>query len=50
MFIKQVKEQLGKMSEAEKEEWILTQAKLLGESKQQSFLKENPQVYFRGYL
>jgi hypothetical protein len=38
MFIKQVKEQLGKMSEAEKEEWILTQAKLLGESKQQSFL------------
>ena len=38
MFIKQVKEQLGKMSEAEKEEWILIQAKLLGESKQQSFL------------
>lgn len=38
MFIKQVKEQLGKMSEAEKEEWILTQAKLLGERKQQSFL------------
>lgn len=38
MFIKQVKEQLGKMSEVEKEEWILTQAKLLGENKQQSFL------------
>lgn len=38
MFIKQVKEQLGKMSEAEKEEWILSQAKLLEENEQQSFL------------
>lgn len=38
MFIKQVKEQLGKMSEAEKEEWILAQAKLLEENEQQSFL------------
>lgn len=37
MFIKQVKEQLGKMSEAEKDEWILTQAKLLEEKEQQSF-------------
>lgn len=37
-FIKLVKEQLEKMSVAEKEEWILTQAKLLEESKQQSFL------------
>ncbi|WP_148258443.1 hypothetical protein [Mahella australiensis] len=38
MFIKQVKEQLEKMSETEKEEWILTQAKLLEENEQQSFL------------
>lgn len=38
MFIKQVNEQLGKMSEAEKDEWILTQAKLLEANKRQSFL------------
>lgn len=38
MFIKQVNEQLAKMSEMEKEEWILTQAKLLEKNEQQSFL------------
>lgn len=38
MFIDLVKEQLCKMSEAEKEAWILTQAKLLAEYEQQSFL------------
>ena len=27
MFIKQVKEKLGKMTESEKEEWLLAQAK-----------------------
>ncbi|NLB43201.1 MAG: hypothetical protein GX815_13290 [Clostridiales bacterium] len=38
MFIEQVIEQLEKMSEAEKDEWILIQARLLGEYRQQSFL------------
>lgn len=33
MFIKLVKKQLGKMSETEKDKWILAQAKLLEESK-----------------
>ena len=38
MFIKQVEEQLSKMSEAEKEVWILSQARLLSEREQQDFL------------
>lgn len=38
MFIKLVEEQLDKMSETEKDKWILEQAKLLEESKQQGFL------------
>ena len=38
MFIKQVKEKLGEMTESEKEEWILAQAKLLKENEQQNFL------------
>lgn len=38
MFIKLVKKQLDKMSETEKDKWILTQAKLLEESKQEGFL------------
>lgn len=38
MFIKQVEEQLNRMSEAEKEEWILSQARLLEEREQQDFL------------
>ncbi len=38
MFIKQVKEKLGKMSETEKEAWILAQAKLLKENEHQNFL------------
>jgi hypothetical protein len=38
MFIKLVEEQLDKMSETEKDKWILEQAKLLKESKQQGFL------------
>jgi len=38
MFIKQVEEQLSKMSEAEKEVWILSQARLLLEREQQDFL------------
>jgi len=38
MFIKQVEEQLSKMSEAEKDAWILTQARLLSEGRQQDFL------------
>lgn len=37
MFIDQVKEQLEKMSESEKDEWILKRAKLLSESEQQGF-------------
>ncbi|MGD9568633.1 MAG: hypothetical protein AB7V48_09940 [Sedimentibacter sp.] len=38
MFIKLVEEQLDRMSETEKNKWILAQAKLLKESKQQGFL------------
>ena len=38
MFIKQVAEQLNRMSEAEKEEWVLSQARLLEEREQQDFL------------
>lgn len=38
MFIKLVEEQLGKMSETEKDKWILARAKLTEESKQQGFL------------
>ena len=38
MFIKQVEEQLSRMSAAEKEEWILSQARLLSEREQQDFL------------
>ncbi len=38
MFIKLIEKQLGKMSETEKDKWILTQAKLMEESKQQDFL------------
>ena len=38
MFIKLIEEQLGKMSEAEKDKWILAQAKLLEESNQQGYL------------
>jgi len=38
MFIKQVEEQLSKMSVAEMEEWILSQARLLAEREQQHFL------------
>ena len=38
MFIKLIEEQLGKMSETEKDKWILAQTKLLEESKQQGFL------------
>ena len=38
MFIKLVEEQLDKKSETEKDKWILEQAKLLEESKQQGFL------------
>ncbi|MGD9566879.1 MAG: hypothetical protein AB7V48_00915 [Sedimentibacter sp.] len=38
MFIKLVEEQLDKMSDTEKDKWILAQAKLLEESKQQGFL------------
>ena len=38
MFIEQVEEQLRKMSEADKDRWILAQAKLLDESERQGFL------------
>lgn len=38
MFIKQVEDQLNKMTETKKEEWILSQAKLLSEENQQDFL------------
>ena len=38
IFIKQVEEQLSRMSVAEKEEWILSQARLLSEREQQDFL------------
>lgn len=38
MFITQVAVQLNKMTEAEKEEWILSQARLLAEREQQDFL------------
>lgn len=38
MFIQQVEEQLGRMSEADKDRWILSQAKLLEEDEQQGFL------------
>jgi len=38
MFIKQVEEQLSRMSVAEKEEWILSRARLLSEREQQDFL------------
>lgn len=38
MFLKLVEEQLNKMSETEKDKWILEQAKLLEKSKQQGFL------------
>jgi len=38
VFIKQVEEQLIKMSEAEKVEWIISQARLLPERNQQDFL------------
>ena len=38
MFIEQVKAQLKKMSEVEKEEWILDQAKVLHEYEQMNFL------------
>lgn len=38
MFIRQVITQLKKMSENEKDEWILSQAKLLDKSKQSDFL------------
>lgn len=37
-FINQVKMQLAKMSETEKDTWILCQAKLLSESRQEGFL------------
>lgn len=37
-FIDQVKEQLKKMNETEKDTWILNQAKLLSENKQNDFL------------
>ncbi len=38
MFLNQVTEQLNKMSESEKDQWILTQAKLTEESRQPDFL------------
>lgn len=38
MFINQVKEQLNKMTDAQKDEWILAKAKLLPISEQQDFL------------
>lgn len=38
-YIDKVKEQLSKMSEYEKDKWILTQAKLKSENKQKDFLQ-----------
>lgn len=38
-YIQQIKEQLNKMSEEQKNQWILSQAKLCNENEQQGFLK-----------
>ncbi len=38
MFLNQVEQQLKKMSETEKDEWILARAKLTDESEQSGFL------------
>ena len=38
-YIQQIKEQLNKMSEEQKDQWILSQAKLCNENEQQGFLK-----------
>ena len=45
MFIEQVEEQLRKMSEADKDRWILAQAKLLDESERQGFLFRTEEDY-----
>ena len=39
LFFKRVEEQLSEMSEAQKDEWILIQARLLDDEEQEDFLK-----------
>ena len=39
VFIKEIKKQLALMTSKEKDEWIITQAQLLSETKRQNFLK-----------
>ena len=39
LFLKRVEQQLSEMSETQKDEWILIQARLLGDEEQEDFLK-----------